>query len=140
MTVTIEQIDIFGLGRMWWQGQQLRECLTDHARYDAGDRMEEAIRLPAPGCKHGGLVIDVAQDAAGRWWSGFSWRCYLVGDGASNGTHTPIDAHRGATREEAISRAAAALVASLPTTRAGKAERVFALWRRELAVYTIGDA
>jgi hypothetical protein len=114
MSVEIEQLDIFGLGRMLWQGKALRECLTDHARFDAGDRMEAAIALGAPGCQHSRLVIDVAQDAAGRWWSGFGWHCHQVPDGTSCGRHTPIDAHRAMTREEAVRLAAASLLQSLP--------------------------
>jgi hypothetical protein len=132
MSVEIEQLDLFGLGRMWWQGQVLRECLTDQARFDAGDRMEAAIRIGAPGCKHSGLVIDVAQDAAGRWWSGFDWFCYLVPDGTSCGRHTPIDAYRAATREEAIHLAAKGLLQSLPALTTGKAGRILSTWRQEL--------
>lgn len=138
MSVEIEMLDIFGLGRMVWQGQVLRECLTDQARFDAGDRMEAALRLAAPGCKHGGLVIDVAQDAAGRWWSGFDWTLYIVPDGTANGCHTPIDAHRAATREEAIRLAAASLLRSLPAISTGKAGRVLTAWRSELAPLTEG--
>lgn len=132
MSVTIEPLDLFGLGRMWWQGRVLRECLTDQARYDAGDRMQPAIELVAPGCKHSRLVVDVAQDAAGRWWAGFSWSCYAGDNPGSGGRHTPIDAYRASTREEAIRLAAAGLLKSLPPITTGKAGRIMATWRREL--------
>lgn len=136
MCVEIEQLDIFGLGRMWHQGQPLRECLTDQARFDAGDRMETPIRLPAPGCKHGGAYIDVADDAAGRWWAGFGWSLYVMPDGVPCGSHTPIDACRAATREDAIRMAARGLVESLPDITTGKAGRIITGWRRELAALT----
>lgn len=128
----IEPLDLFGLGRMWWQGQVLRECLTDQARFDAGNRMQAAIEMGAPGCQHSRLVIDVAQDAAGRWWAGFAWHCYLVPDGTSCGASTPIDAYRAATREDAIRLATAGLLKSLPALTTGKAGRILTTWRREL--------
>lgn len=128
----IEPIDLFGLGRMWFDGRPGRECLQDQARFDAGDRMQAAIEMSAPGCKHSRLVIDVAQDAAGRWWSGYSWSCWHVPDGTSCGRHTPIDAFRAATQDHAVRLAATGLLASLPDLTTGKAGRIMAHWRREL--------
>lgn len=133
MTVQIEQVDIFGLGRMWWQGRMLRECLTDHTRFDAGDRMEAAIELGAPGSPRSRLVVDVAQDAAGRWWAGFSWSLWPVPDNVSCGCHTPIDAFRAETRDAAIRMATRGLLESLPSPPKSSAARVVDGWRRELA-------
>jgi hypothetical protein len=132
MSVTIESLDLFGLGRMWWQGRILRECLTDQARYDAGDRMQAAIEMGAPGCHNSRLVVDVSQDAAGRWWSGYSWRCRHVPDGTTSGTSTPIDAYRAESREEAIRLAATGLLNCLPPLNTGKGGRIFSTWRRDL--------
>jgi hypothetical protein len=54
-------------------------------------------------------------------------------DGTASGTSTPIDAHRGATRDAAIRAAATALLQRLPDlARAGKAARIVTHWRREL--------
>jgi hypothetical protein len=128
----IEPIDLFGLGRMWWRDQPGRECLTDQARYDASDRSKVAVQLSAPGSPYGRIEIEVAQDAAGRWWSGYMWRCWEVPAGTSSGRATPIDAHRGATREEAIQAAADALLRHLPDITEGKAGRIIQHWRQEL--------
>lgn len=133
MSVEIEQLDIFGLGRMWWQGKALRECLTDQARLDAGDRMQPAIELGAPGSPHSRLVVDVAQDAAGRWWSGFGWSLWPAPDNVTCGHHTPIDTFRAETREEAVRMATRALLESLPSPPKSQAARVVDTWRRELA-------
>lgn len=131
----IEPLDLFGLGRMWFDGKPGRECLQDHARFDAGDRMEAAIEMGAPGCQHSRLVIDVSQDAAGRWWAGYSWHCYSVPDGTPCGRSTPIDAFRGTTRNDAIRHAAAGLLRMLPEVpaAAAKAARVLRHWRSEVA-------
>ncbi|UPY35529.1 hypothetical protein [Sediminicoccus sp. KRV36] len=129
----IEPLDLFGLGRMWWQGHILRECLTDQARFDCGDRMEVAIELGASGCHNSRLGIDVSQDAAGRWWAGYFWRCWHMPDGTAHGTSTPIDAFRAATREEAIRLAATGLLQNLPNITTGKGGRILSTWRRELA-------
>lgn len=131
----IEPLDLFGLGRLWFDGKPGRECLQDHARFDAGDRMEAAIELGAPGCRSSRLVIDVSQDAAGRWWAGYSWHCYHVPDGTPCGRHAPIDAFRGASREDAIRQAAAGLLRYLPdiTTSNGKAARALRHWRSEVS-------
>lgn len=126
----IEPLDLFGLGRMWWHDQQGRECLTDQARRDAGARSHTVIQLPAPGCRNSRIEIEVAQDAAGRWWAGSSWQCWHAP--CQQGRHTPIDAHRGATRQDAIRAAAEALLRSLPEVESGKAGRILAHWRREL--------
>lgn len=129
----IEPIDLFGLGRLWWHDRPGRECLTDQARYDAGDRSKVVVQLGAPGSHHSRLEIEVAQDAAGRWWSGYMWRCWEVPDGTCSGVATPIDAHRGATHDEAVRAAANGLVRTLPDITAGKAGRIMQHWRRELA-------
>ena len=132
----IEPLDLFGLGRMWFRDQPGRECLQDQARYDAFDRSQVVIEIGAPGStgsKRSRLEIEVAQDAAGRWWSGYMWRCWEMPDGTASGTSTPIDAHRGETRDAAIRAAATALLQRLPDpARAGKAARIVAHWRREL--------
>lgn len=128
----IEPIDLFGLGRMWFDGRPGRECLMDQARYDAGDRIVAAIEMGAPGCHNSRLQIEVAQDAAGRWWSGYVWRCWHMPDGTSCGAATPIDAFRGASREDAIRLAAAGLLGNLPAVTGGKAGRIMASWRRDL--------
>jgi hypothetical protein len=129
----IEPLDLFGLGRMWWRGQPGRECLTDQARYDAGDRSKVVVQLGEPnGGLNSRIEIEVAQDAAGRWWAGYMWRCWSVPDGTSSGGATPIDAHRGATRQEAIRAAADALLRHLPAITTGKAGRIIEHWRQEL--------
>lgn len=133
MSTFIEPLDLFGLGRMWWRDQPGRECLQDQARYDAYDRSKVAVQLAAPGCHNSRLEIKVAQDAAGRWWAGHMWRCWHVPNGTCSGSATPIDAYRGATREAAIQAAAQHLVRSMPDGLPGKAGRIFAAWRRELA-------
>jgi hypothetical protein len=133
VSVEIEPLDLFGLARMLWQGQQLRECLTDQARFDAGDRMQAAIEMGAPGSPHSRLVVDVAQDAAGRWWSGFGWSLWPAPDNVPCGRHTPIDALRADTREEAVRMATRALLESLPSPPKSQAARVVDTWRRELA-------
>lgn len=132
MGVEIEHLDIFGLGRMVWQGQALRECLTDQARFDAGDRAQPAIELRATGCHNSRLVIEVAQDAAGRWWAGYHWRCWHVPDGTTQGISTPIDAFRAETRATAIHQAATEILHRLPTLTTSKGDRIFDAWRREL--------
>ena len=128
----IEPLDLSGLGRMWSMGRPSRECLQDQARYDAYDRSQVAIELPAPSSRHGLIQIEVAQDAAGRWWAGYMWRCWEMPDGTASGTATPIDAYRGATRDDAIRAAATALLNRLPDAAPGKAGRIVAHWRREL--------
>lgn len=128
----IEPLDLFGLGRMWFRDQPGRECLQDQARYDAGDRSQVAVEIGAAGCHNSRLGIEVAQDAAGRWWAGYFWRCWHVPDGTTCGSSTPIDAFRGETRDEAIQLAARGLLRSLPEIATGKAGRILATWRREL--------
>lgn len=128
----IEPLDLFGLGRMWFQGRPGRECLMDQARYDASDRAQVAIEIGAPSCRSSRLEIEVAQDAGGRWWAGYSWSFWHVPDGTASGMHTPIDAYRAATREEAIRLAATALLRSLPALTTGRAARILAAWRAEL--------
>lgn len=129
----IEPLDLFGLGRMWWRDQPGRECLQDQARFDAYDRSQVVIEIGAPGRKGSRLVIEAAPDAAGRWWAGYMWRCWEMPDGFASGTFTPIDAHRGETRDAAIRAAATALLQRLPdVATAGKAARVVTHWRREL--------
>lgn len=140
MSVEIEHLDLFGLGRMWWQGKPLRECLTDQARFDAGDRALPALELGATGCPNSRLVIEVAPDAAGRWWAGYFWHCWHVPAGTTNGTATPIDTVRGSTREEAIARAAAECLRHLPTVEKSKAARILDAWRRELAALAAPEA
>lgn len=132
MGTHIEMLDIFGLARMWHQGQPGRECLTDDARLDVHDHSTAAVELRAPGCHNSRLVIEVAQDAAGRWWAGFYWSCWHVPDGTACGSGTPIDAFRGSTRERAIAAAAAGILAGLPAPPKGKGARIFDAWRREL--------
>jgi hypothetical protein len=129
----IEPLDLFGLGRMWWRDQPGRECLQDHARYDAFDRSQVVIEIGAPGTKGSRLEIEVAQDAAGRWWSGYMWRCWEMPDGTASGRSDPIDAHRGETRDAAIRAAATALLQHLPDVApTSKAARIVTYWRREL--------
>ena len=127
----IEPLDLFGLGRLWSMGRPSRECLQDQARYDAGDRSQIAIQLGG-GSRDARVEIEVAQDAAGRWWAGYMWRCWEMPDGTASGTATPIDAYRGATRDDAIRAAATALLRRLPDAAPGKAGRIVAHWRREL--------
>jgi len=129
----IEPIDLFGLGRMWFDGRPGRECLMDQARFDASDRSTVAIEIGSPiRADDSRLAIEVAQDAAGRWWAGTMWQCWRIPDGNASGMSTPIDAYRAATREDAIRRAAAGLLRSLPAITEGKAGRILAHWRREL--------
>ncbi len=129
----IEPLDLFGLGRMWFRDQPGRECLQDQARFDAYDRSQVVIEIGAPGTKGSRLVIEAAPDAAGRWWAGYMWRCWEMPDGTASGTSTPIDAHRGETRDAAIRAAATALLQRLPDVApTSKAARIVAHWRREL--------
>ena len=138
MGTEIEMLDIFGLGRMWHQGQPGRECLTDDARFDAGDRSAVAVKLRAPGCHNSRLVIEVAPDAAGRWWAGYYWSCWHVPVGTF-GSGTPIDAFRGLTRKGAIAAAATGILAGLPAPAKGKGARIFDAWRRELQALVAHD-
>lgn len=143
MSTFIEPLDLFGLGCLWWRDQPGRECLQDQARYDAVDRSKVVVQLAAPGCPYSRLEIEVAQDAAGRWWAGHwwaghMWRCWHVPDGVCSGSATPIDAYRGATRALAIQAAAQHLVRRMPDGLPGKAGRIFAHWRRELAKHEGG--
>ena len=129
----IEPIDLFGLGRMWFDGRPGRECLMDQARFDAGDRSTVAIEIGSPiRGDDSRLEIEVAQDAGGRWWAGTMWRCWPVPDGTASGSYTPIDAYRAATRDEVIRLAAAGLLRSLPAITESKAGRILAAWRRDL--------
>lgn len=127
----IEPLDLFGLGRLWSMGRPSRECLQDQARLDAYDRSQVAIQLGG-GSRDARIEIEVAQDAGGRWWAGYMWRCWEMPDGTASGTATPIDAYRGATRDDAIRAAATALLNRLPDAAPGKAGRIVAHWRREL--------
>jgi hypothetical protein len=144
MSTWIEPLDLFGLGQMRWRDQVLRECLTDQARYDASDRSRAVVDLSAPGRRGryvSRVVIEVAQDAANRWWAGWMWRCWEMPDGVANGISTPIDAVRGATRAEAVQAAARKVLDSLPADLPpGNARRIVEYWRRELpaAVERVG--